>query len=93
MPGTLEKLVEKRKGGAVGIVRILPGGTFRAWVPGVYDPVVLFGTEMAFTDRNGSHWIRRWNGLLEELDDPPLKYLESFGLLSPYFMQMPERIT
>jgi hypothetical protein len=51
-----------------------------------------FGAEVAFTDRAGSHWIRRATGKLEELPKEPLEYFEPSGLYGPYALVTPERI-
>jgi hypothetical protein len=36
--------------------------------------------EVAFTDREGSHWIRRATGRLEELPQEPLEYFQQWDL-------------
>lgn len=46
------------------------------------------GVEVAFTDSNGVHWIRRASGKLEEIPKPPLEHYAigrppSYLLLSP----------
>jgi len=49
------------------------------------------GVDVAFTDRAGSHWIRRATGELIELPQPPLNYLQPYGLHGPHDYQTPER--
>ena len=48
------------------------------------------GAEIAFTDRSGSHWIRRPSGELQEIDDGPRAYFGKLGLHGPYDLQSPE---
>jgi hypothetical protein len=71
---------------------ILPGGSYRVWIRGIGWWGVLSGrgaAEVAFTDRAGTHWIRRANGQLEELpEDPITRYLG----LGPHEFQTPERL-
>jgi hypothetical protein len=50
------------------------------------------GAEVAFTDRNNTHWIRRATGQLEELDEDPLRYFAQLGFYGPHDLQTPERI-
>jgi hypothetical protein len=76
-------------------VSILPRGTFRVWIQGTGWSSVLSGragAEVAFTDRAGSHWIRRASGSLEELPKPPFDYFHDLGLYGPYELLTPERI-
>jgi hypothetical protein len=76
-------------------VSILPHGTFRVWISGTGWSGVLSGragAEIAFTDRAGSHWIRRANGQLEELPKGPFDYFGDLGLYGPYDLLSPERI-
>ncbi len=74
---------------------ILPSGTHRVWIRGIGWSAILSGrsaVEVAFTDRAGSHWIRRATGELKPLDADPLDYLSSYGMYGPYDLQTPERI-
>jgi hypothetical protein len=72
---------------------ILPGGVHRIWVRGIGWGRVLSGrraAEVAFTDRAGSHWIRRATGQLEELAEDPIFHYLKYG---PHDLQTPERLT
>jgi hypothetical protein len=99
-PKTMEQLLAaSQQAGALPLpipittVSILPSGTFRVWVP--FAGNVLggrFGAEVAFTDRAGSHWIRRADGKLEELPQEPLEYFQALGLYGPHDLVTPERI-
>jgi hypothetical protein len=76
-------------------VSILPHGTFRVWITGTGWSGVLSGragAEIAFTDRAGSHWIRRADGQLKELLKAPFDYFADLGLYGPYDLLTPERI-
>jgi hypothetical protein len=80
---------------AVTTASILPGGTYRVWIHGIGWSRIRsgrFGAEVAFTDRAGSHWIRRATGKLEELPEGPLEYFVRCGMSTPYDLQTPERI-
>ena len=78
---------------AITTVSILPSGTYRVWVPSIGNVMGgRFGAEAAFTDRAGSHWIRRATGKLEELPSEPLEYFNALGLHGPYDLVTPERI-
>jgi hypothetical protein len=79
----------------VTTVSILPHGTFRIWISGTGWSGVLSGRagpEIAFTDRAGSHWIRRATGQLEELAKGPFEYFGDLSLNGPYDLLTPERI-
>jgi hypothetical protein len=99
-PRTLERMIEEnRKGrgrrGPVTTVSILPGGLYRVWVAGTGWHRILSGrggVEIAFTDRAGSHWLRRADGRLEELSSPPLEHFQGSGLEPPHEFQTPERV-
>jgi hypothetical protein len=73
-------------------VSILPSGDYRVWIQGTGWGRALSGrraAEVAFTDRAGSHWIRRATGQLEELaEDPIIHYLGA----GPHDLQIPERL-
>jgi hypothetical protein len=71
---------------------ILPSGTYRVWIRGIGWWGVLSGrgaAEVAFTDRAGTHWIRRANGQLEELPEDPITHYLGLG---PHDLQTPERL-
>lgn len=68
---------------------ILAPGHWRVWIAAVVG-APLSGrkaAEVAFTDRNGAHWVRRANGTLEELPEPPFQH---FALTGPYDLVTPE---
>jgi hypothetical protein len=69
---------------------ILPPGRWRVWIARAGWEAHLSGrasAEVAFTDRAGTHWVRRATGALEELAQPPF---EHFGLRGPYDFVTPE---
>ena len=71
---------------------ILPPGRWQVWIAGYGWHQRLSGrvsAEVAFTDRAGSHWVRRANGDLEELTEPPFKH---FALVGPYELVTPDPI-
>ena len=71
------------------IASILPPGRWRlvmhqgGW--GILSGRI--GAEVAFTDRNGAHWIRRATGALEEISKGPM---EHYGLPAPFDFFTPE---
>jgi hypothetical protein len=74
---------------------ILPPGRSRAWIFGTHWTSVLAGragAEIAFTDRAGSHWIRRATDALDELLVDPLEYFKQFCFCGPYEFQTPESL-
>lgn len=80
---------------AVTTASILPGGIYRIWIRGIGWSRIKsgrFGAEVAFTDRAGSHWIRRATGNLIEIPEEPLMYFKQFGMSAPYDLQTPERM-
>jgi len=84
---------ENREGVPTTTLSILPPGRSRAWVQGTHWTGVMAGragTEIAFTDRSGSNWIRRVNGEIEELPSDPLTYFGQFNFNGPYEFQTPE---
>jgi hypothetical protein len=96
-PRTIESWLELGKSNQptpVTTVSILPPGTFRIWIPGVW----LGGmgdrpaAEVAFTDRAGKHWIRRASGQLEELSEAPIDYFKRWGFYGPHEFQTAERV-
>jgi hypothetical protein len=88
-----EKDIFKRPQAPITTASILPSGTYRVWIAGRHLGVAAYlryGAEVAFTDRAGSHWIRRATGQLEELpEDPILHYLGR----GPHDLHIPERAT
>jgi hypothetical protein len=98
-PHTLEDMIElttqQGHGRPVTTVSILPAGLHRAWVHGTGWTNVMSGrggVDLAFSDRAGSHWIRRATGELTELPEPPLTYLETWGFYGPHEFQTPHRV-
>jgi hypothetical protein len=70
---------------------ILLSGSSRVWVPAMrHGMQVRQGAEVAFTDRAGSHWVRRATGQLEELAEDPISHYLGAG---PHDLQTPERLT
>jgi hypothetical protein len=98
-PRTTEDLLRYRQStGAqqvpITTVSMLPGGTSRVWLDGTHWSGILsgrIGAELAFTDRAGSHWVRRATGKLEELPYEPLEYFKEWEMYAPYELQTPER--
>ena len=89
-------MAEKREGVPTTTLSILPPGRSRAWVRGTHWTGVMAGragTEIAFTDRSGSHWIRRVDGDLEELRIDPLTYFGQFNFNGPHEFQTPEPLS
>jgi len=81
--------------GPITTISTLPNGLFRTWIRGYGWHRMLsgrLGAEIAFTDRNASHWIRRSSGQLEELTEEPIAYFEKLGMHGPHDLQTPERI-
>lgn len=100
-PRTTEDMLKLRLGsGEVASVptttlNMLPPGRSRAWILGTHWTSVLAGragAEIAFTDRAGSHWIRRATGGLDELPVDPLEYFKQFNFYGPYEFQTPESL-
>lgn len=100
-PRSIEGWIERRDREAdvlslprvpVTSVSILPGGMYRVWIDDIGWGRVLSGrrvAEVAFTDRAGSHWVRRGTGELEELAGGPILHYLGAG---PHELQTPERI-
>ena len=91
-PHTTEDMLKLRLGSgeAAGVptttLSILPPGRTRAWIPGTHWTSAMAGragAEIAFTDRAGSHWIRRATGELDELPVDPLEYFKQFNFYGP----------
>jgi len=98
-PRTTEELMKLRLGGKTNegvpttTLSILPPGRSRAWVRGAKWTGIMSGragTEIAFTDCFGAHWIRRASGKLEELPLEPIEYFRQFNFNGPYDLQTPE---
>jgi hypothetical protein len=69
---------------------ILPPGRWRVWIRGTGWAGGLGGrpgAEVAFTDRAGTHWVRRATGALVELAKPPFQH---FSIWGPYDLETPE---
>jgi len=100
-PHTTEDMLKLRLGSGevAGVptttLSILPPGRTRAWIPGTHWTSAMAGragAEIAFTDRAGSHWIRRATGELDELPVDPLEYFKQFNFYGPYEFQTPESL-
>jgi hypothetical protein len=72
-------------------ISILPSGRYRAWINGIWGRGmgVRHGAEVAFTDRAGSHWVRRATGQLEELDEDPITHYLGAG---PHDLGIPDSL-
>jgi hypothetical protein len=70
---------------------ILPNGRHLVWIDGIWGRGLgeRHGAEVAFTDRAGSHWIRRATGQLDELTEDPITHYLGAG---PHDLQTPERL-
>jgi len=80
----------------VTTLSLLAPGRWRAIIQGSGFTSILSGrpgTEVAFTDRAGVHWIRRASGALDSIDEDPLTYFGRFNLSGPYDFQTPELIS
>jgi hypothetical protein len=97
-PHTMEEHLETKKrlaapGRSITTVSVLPPGRHRVWIRGDLHGGVLSGrlaVEVAFTDRDDVHWIRRARGQLEELPEAPLDYFRRYDMYGPYELQTPE---
>lgn len=105
-PRTMEEWLHARQGSAdlqtdyrplpITTASILPPGKSVVWIEGTGWSAHLSGrsgAEVAFTDRAGSHWIRRASGQLVELPQSPFRYFTRHGLMSPYELQTPEPLS
>jgi hypothetical protein len=53
----------------------IPPGRFYAWSDsGGRGMMIEFGVEIAFKDSNGTNWVRRSNGQLEEIKQKPIEF-------------------
>ncbi|MFZ0041567.1 MAG: hypothetical protein WAK93_09690 [Solirubrobacteraceae bacterium] len=98
-PRSLEDVIDMNhkvgRQGPVTTVSILPGGLYRVWIVGTGWRSIMggrAGVEIAFSDAGGPHWVRRANGRLDELREPPLEYLEKWDFYGPYDFQTPRRV-
>lgn len=74
---------------------IIPPGTWRVWIQGKGWTSILSGrggVDVAFVDRNGTSWVRRAMGPLEELNERPLAHFQPHGLHGPHEFHPPERV-
>jgi hypothetical protein len=97
-PRTIEEMLELRQQSPDQLVpvttaSILPKGAFQVWIAGVGWSSIMAGrsgADVAFTDRAGTHWIRRALGKLEELAEDPFTYFQRWEMYGPYELQTPE---
>ena len=69
------------------ILGVLPPGRWTVAVAGTPTvPQGRWGAKVGFTDRAGAHWIRRANGVLEEI---PTGAVEYYGIPSPIDFSTP----
>jgi hypothetical protein len=69
---------------------MLPNGRYQVWTQYMaLGMQVRRGAEMAFTDRAGTHWVRRATGQLEELGEDPITHYLGAG---PHDLVIPERV-
>ncbi|MCY8600324.1 hypothetical protein MOD33_05990 [Bacillus spizizenii] len=66
--------VDERYEYRVMLVTIPPGKFYAISNSGGRGMHIEYGVEIAFTDSNGNHWIRRSNGKLEEIKKNPLNF-------------------
>lgn len=67
---------------------VLPPGRWRVEVAGGWAGMSARpGLELAFTDRSGVHWVRRANGVLQEISEAAIDY---YGLGRPQELAIPE---
>ncbi len=68
---------------------VLPPGRFRVEVPAGWGGMMARpGAEIAFTDVQGNSWIRRTNGVVEELGQ---NAIDAFGISRPVDYVPPDR--
>jgi hypothetical protein len=99
-PRSLEEMLDLNhrqynRRGPITTVSIVPGGLYRVWILGSDWHRILSGRaglEIAFTDAAGSDWIRRADGRLAELAEPPLEYFQKWNFHGPHDFQTPERV-
>jgi hypothetical protein len=95
-PQAIEDILQARQPGQpvpVTTISILPPGNSQVWIKntersGIADGRA--GVEIAFTDLQGSHWIRRATGKLDEITSEPFEYYATHGLREPFEIQYPE---
>jgi hypothetical protein len=70
------------------VLAVLPPGRWRVEVESGWAGMSRRpGVEVAFSDRSGVCWIRRSNGMLEEIDQLPIDH---YGLPRPQGLEIPE---
>lgn len=76
--------------GSRAILPVLPPGTWAVHHPysGWRGMLRYPGVEVAFLDADGSSWVRRASGQLEQIQGSPLKHY-SIGTLVPYASYLP----
>jgi hypothetical protein len=71
------------------VLDVLPPGRWRIEVAGGWANMSRRpGVEVAFVDRSGACWIRRANGALEEIAQPPIDH---YALGRPQELAIPQR--
>jgi hypothetical protein len=94
-PQTIEDILQARQPGQpvpVTTVSILPPGNSQVWIKNTERSGFAegrAGVEIAFTDLQGSHWIRRATGKLDEIASEPFEYYATRGLQEPFEIQYP----
>lgn len=74
---------------------IIPPGTWRVWVRGRGWTSILSGrggVDVAFVDRNGTSWVRRAMGALDELTERPLAHFQPHGFHGLHDLVPAERV-
>lgn len=85
-PQTGEQMREVAPDSAAALAT-LPPGRFVVSLPGDWGGMMARpGVEIAFTDAAGRHWIRRANGLLDQILDDPV---EHYAMSRPVNWQVP----
>lgn len=65
-------------------INVLPPGEWGVWLPTYGKGMnIALGSELAFRDARGVSWVRRGNGILEEIPTDPLKFY-GVGLPCPW---------
>jgi hypothetical protein len=95
-PQKIEDILQARQPGQgvpVTTISILPPGLSQVVIKNTERSGVgegRAGVETAFTDMQGSHWIRRATGELEEIPCEPFEHYAKAGLQEPFEIQYPE---
>ncbi len=72
----------------VRVLSVLPPGAWEILTVGDWGGMQRFpGAETGFTDKSGTHWIRRANGSLEEIATDAVSY---YGLNYPLLYSEPQ---